>query len=219
MPVADGETEMNEGYRAFFDALLERRLMLGQTLRQEQLCEVLGISLSPLREAMTLLQSEGLITIRKRIGVTIFYPDVKFVRDTFQFRGFLEREGLRRFARSGSREWVSGSRKAHRDIIAFVEEVDDERKYRQPVRALESDFHGMFIGAFDNAEASAIYARLQRKMYLLRLINPEAVGTASTVQAMREHMGIIDAVEQRAPEAAAEALDRHLQGVLHRVLS
>jgi DNA-binding GntR family transcriptional regulator len=219
MPVADGETEMSEGYRAFFDALLERRLVLGQTLRQDELCGILGISLSPMREAMTLLQTEGLITVRKRIGVTIFYPDVKFVRDTFQFRGFLEREGLRRFARSAPRDWVSSTRKAHRDIIAFVKDVDDERKYRQPVRALESDFHSRFIGAFDNTEASAIYARLQRKMYLLRLINPEAVGTASTVQAMREHLAIVDAVEQRAPDAAAEALDRHLQGVLHRVLS
>lgn len=217
--IGDGDAEASEGYRAFFDALLERRLVLGQTLRQDELCDILGVSLSPMREAMTLLATEGLITIRKRIGVTIFYPDVRFVRDTFQFRGFLEREGLRRFARNAPREWVARSRKAHRDIIAFVKDVDDERRYRQPVRALEADFHGGFIGAFDNAEASAIYARLQRKMYLLRLINPEAVGTASTVQAMREHVAIIDAVEQRAPDAAAEALDRHLQGVLHRVLS
>ncbi|HVY51047.1 MAG TPA: GntR family transcriptional regulator [Devosia sp.] len=219
MPVADGDADLSEGYHAFFDALLERRLTLGQTLRQDELCEILGVSLSPMREAMTLLQSEGLITVRKRIGVTIFYPDVKFVRETFQFRGFLEREGLRRFARSAPREWVAAARRAHREMVAFVKDVDDEKKYRQPVRALESEFHGRFIGAFDNSEASAIYARLQRKMYLLRLINPEAVGTASTVQAMREHMAIIDAVEQRAPDAAAEALDRHLQGVIHRVLS
>ena len=114
--------------------------------------------------------------------------------------------------------WAARSRKAHDDILAFVADVDDEKLYRGPVRALEAEFHGSFIGAFGNAEVASVYARLQRKMYLLRLINPEAVNTNSTLKAMREHVAIIDAVEARSPEAAADALNRHLQGVLHRVL-
>jgi len=209
---------LNAGYEAFFDALLERRLVLGQTLTQDELCAVLGVSLSPMREAITLLESEGLLSVRRRIGITIFYPDVKLVRDTFQLRGFLEREGLRRFTRLAPEGWVKRSRKAHKDIIAFVEKVDDEHEYRQPVKALEAEFHGAFVGAFDNAEVALIYARLQRKMYLLRLLNEEAVGTASTVQAMREHLAIVDAVDRRQPDEAVDALDRHLKGVLHRTL-
>ena len=212
-----GET-LNSGYAAFFTALLERRLVLGQTLTQNELCTILGISLSPMREATTLLEAEGLITVRRRVGITIFYPDVKFVRDTFTLRSFLEREGLRRFARVAPEGWVTRTRAAHEEIIAYVEKANDERIYRQPVTALESEFHGSFIGAFDNAEVSLIYARLQRKMYLLRLLNDDAVGTASTVQAMREHLAIIDALGHRDPELAAEALERHLKGVLHRTL-
>jgi DNA-binding GntR family transcriptional regulator len=215
----DRSEPQTPGYAAFFDALLERRLSLGQTLRQDELCDVLGVSLSPMREATTMLESEGLITVRRRIGITIFYPDVKFVRETFQFRGLLEREGLRRFARSAPVGWVSRSRKAHAEIMEFVADVDDEVRYRGPMRALELDFHSTFIGAFDNTEVSSVYARLQRKMYLLRLLNPEAVNTASTLKAMREHLAIVDAIEARSPEAAADALDRHLQGVLHRVLA
>jgi DNA-binding GntR family transcriptional regulator len=212
------EAALPPGYAAFFSALVERRISLGQTLRQDELCDILGISLSPMREATTLLEAEGLVTVRRRIGITIFYPDVQFVRETFQFRGLLEREGLRRFARSAPAGWASRSRKAHDDILTFVADVDDEKLYRGPVRALEAEFHGSFIGAFGNAEVASVYARLQRKMYLLRLINPEAVNTNSTLKAMREHVAIIDAVEARSPEAAADALDRHLQGVLHRVL-
>ena len=219
MPASERSEAQTPGYAAFFDALLERRLTLGQTLRQDELCDVLGVSLSPMREATTMLESEGLITVRRRIGITIFYPDVKFVRETFQFRGLLEREGLRRFARTAPAGWVSHSRKAHEEIMAFVADVDDEVRYRGPVRALELDFHSKFIGAFSNAEVDSVYARLQRKMYLLRLLNPEAVNTASTLKAMREHLAIVDAIEARSPEAAADALDRHLQGVLHRVLA
>ena len=62
----------NAGYIAFFDALIEGRLKLGQTLTQDELCRVLGLSLSPMRETTTLLEAEGLITVRKKVGITIF---------------------------------------------------------------------------------------------------------------------------------------------------
>lgn len=208
----------NAGYVAFFDALLDRRLSLGQKLTQEELGAVLGLSLSPMRESTTLLEAEGLVAVRRRIGITIFYPDVKFVRDTFQLRSFLEREGLRRFARTVTGNWIEKTRAEHEAIIAYVEKVDDEPTYRQPVKTLEAEFHGGFIGAFDNDEVSLIYTRLQRKMYLIRLLNPEAVGTASTVQAMREHLAVVDALEQRDADLAVETLERHFKGVLHRTL-
>lgn len=208
----------NAGYMAFFDALLERRLALGQTLKQEELGDILGQSLSPMRETTTLLEAEGLISVRRRVGITIFYPDVRFVRETFQLRGLLEREGLRRFARRVPPDWIADMRLAHGNIIIYVEKVHDEGTYRASVRALEFEFHGSFVGAFDNDEISAIYARLQRKMYLLRLLNAESVGTSNTVQAMREHLAIIDALEQDDVDLAVDGLDRHMRGVIHRTL-
>jgi DNA-binding GntR family transcriptional regulator len=208
----------NAGYFAFFDALLERKLTLGQTLKQEELGEILGLSLSPMRETTTLLEAEGLISVRRRVGITIFYPDVRFVRETFQLRGLLEREGLRRFARRMPSDWIDEMRAAHEDIIAYVEKVHDEATYRAPVRALEFKFHGSFIGAYDNEEISAIYARLQRKMYLLRLLNAESVSAGSTVQAMREHLAIIDALGDKNADLAVDGLERHMRGVIHRTL-
>lgn len=208
----------NAGYRAFFDALVEGRLKFGETLRQDVLGEVLGISLSPLRESTTLLEAEGLVTVRRRVGITVFTPDVKFIRNTFQFRGFLEKEGLRRFAKLVTPGWVRKTRKDHKQIIAFVQKANDETRHRKPVRALEAAFHGAFVGAFDNDQVAAAYDRLISKMYLIRLLNPEAVGPQSTVQAMREHLAIIDALEVGDVHDAVEGLDRHLKGVLHRTL-
>ena len=209
----------NTGYVAFVDALLDGRLKLGQTLRQEELCAVLGISLSPMREATTLLEAEGLITVRKRLGITIFYPDVRFVGNTFQFRGILEREGLIKFARAVDGKWIRQARASHARIIEFVTRASDPLDYREPMRVLERDFHGSFIAAFDNSQINMSYARLMQKMFLIRLINMEAVSPANSIQSMQEHLAIIDALEQRDAETAAAALDKHLKGVLHRVLT
>jgi len=213
-----GEIE-NAGYAAFFDALIEGRLKLGQTLTQDELCKVLGLSLSPMRETTTLLEAEGLITVRRKVGITIFYPDVKFVGNCFQFRGLLEREGLRKFARSVTPEWTTRMRDEHAEIIDFVHTVNDLERHRVPVKLLERRFHDTFIAAFDNDQITVNYGRLTQKMYLLRLHNLNAVGPANTVTSMEEHLVIIDALHAGDVDAACDGLDRHLQGVLHRVLT
>ena len=207
------------GYLAFIEALVTGRLKLGQTLKQEELCVILGISLSPMREATTLLEAEGLITVRRRIGITIFYPDVKFVGNTFQFRGLLEREGLTKFARSVDTAWLKQVRDDHLAMIDHLRTADDPAAYREPMRRLEHDFHGSFIAALENHQIDTIYQRLTQKMFLIRLINMEAVGPDKSILSMREHLAILDALDRRDPEAASAALDQHLRGVLHRVLT
>jgi DNA-binding GntR family transcriptional regulator len=209
----------NKGYTAFLEALVDGRLKLGQTLRQEELCEILGLSLSPMRETTTLLEAEGLIKVRRKVGITIFYPDMKFVGNCFQFRGLLEKEGLRKFAGTVSREWIAKARGDHLEIMDYVRKVNDLGTYRLPVKELERDFHESFINAYANEQVSVTYARLTQKMYLIRLHNLEAVGPANTIQSMREHLAIIDGLETGDTEGAIDALDRHLKGVLHRVLT
>ena len=207
------------GYLAFIEALVTGRLRLGQTLKQEELCVILGISLSPMREATTLLEAEGLITVRRRIGITIFYPDVKFVGNTFQFRGLLEREGLTKFARTVDAAWLKQVRDDHLAMIDHLRTADDPAAYREPMRRLEHDFHGSFIAALENHQIDTIYQRLTQKMFLIRLINMEAVGPDKSILSMREHLAILDALDRRDADAASAALDQHLRGVLHRVLT
>jgi DNA-binding GntR family transcriptional regulator len=209
----------NAGYSAFFEALIEGRLRLGQTLTQEEMAGVLGISLSPMRETTTLLEAEGMITVRRKVGITIFYPDVNFVGNTFQFRGILEREGLRKFASSVTPAWIAKMREEHAKIIDFVSVRDDLETYRIPVKAMESMFHNTFIDAYDNDQIARVYSRLSQKMYLIRLHNLEAVGQANTIRSMREHLEVVDALAQRDVAGAIAALDLHLQAVLHRVLT
>ena len=209
----------NAGYNAFFEALIEGRLQLGQTLKQEELGATLGLSLSPMRETTTLLEAEGMIKVRRKVGITIFYPDMKFVGNTFQLRGLLEKEGLRKFANSVSTGWIQRMRAEHARIISLVQANPAMSDYRLPVKQLESEFHESFINAFGNEQVDTIYARLAQKMYVIRLHNLEAVGPANTVQSMREHLAVVEALEAGDVEAAVDGLDRHLKAVLHRVLT
>lgn len=209
----------NIGYNAFFDALIAGRLRFGQTLRQEELAEILGLSLSPMRETTTLLEAEGMVQVRRKLGITIFRLDVNFIGETFQFRGMLEREGLRKFASMVTQEWIARMREEHERVIALVRSVASPDGFRQPVKALERAFHESFITAYDNRQIETVYARLSQKMYIIRLHNMVAVGPANTVKSMQEHLAIIDALADGRTDGAIAALEAHLQGVLHRVLT
>ncbi len=207
------------GYIAFFEALLSHRLRLGQTLTQEELGAVLGLTLSRVREVTTLLEAEGMVQVRKRRGLTIFYPDVAFVGGTFQFREILECEGLRRFAEGVTPEWIARQRSDHAETIAEVRRTADPEAFAPRVRLLERSFHDSFINIFANEQLSMNFRRNSQKAYLLRLINPDAVGPANTILSLGEHGVVIDALENRDTEAAVNALKRHIANVLHRTMT
>jgi DNA-binding GntR family transcriptional regulator len=124
-----------------------------------------------------------------------------------------------KFAKSVDRNWIKQSRESHARIMEIVSDAQTPADYREPMRLLERDFHGSFIAAFDNQQINLSYAKLMQKMFLIRLINMEAVSPANSIQSMKEHLKIIDALAEKDAEAAAEALDEHLRGVLHRVLT
>lgn len=103
------EIRDNEGYRRFRVALQEGRLRAGMNVTQNELCDILGLSLSPLRETLVLLEEFGLVEIKPRTGIRIVYPEVAFIRENYQFRIMIETHAIRVFAASVSREWLAES--------------------------------------------------------------------------------------------------------------
>src|ERR1700742_3162347 len=96
----------NEGYRRFREALQSGKLKAGMTVTQNELCELLGLSLSPLRETLVLLEEFGLVDIKPRTGIRIVYPEVAFIRENFQFRIMIETHAVRVFATIVEKDWL-----------------------------------------------------------------------------------------------------------------
>ena len=112
--------------------------------------------------------------------MTIFYPDVAFVRSTFQFRGMIERDAIRKVAPlpASDRLWTLAER--HHTTISAVAVVDSPRDYELPVLGLERDLHGGIVAAFGNSLITEVHTKLLRRRTLLRLLNIDAVCLAST---------------------------------------
>src|SRR5690348_15830023 len=81
-----GEDSHTTGYRRFRQAMQEGRLQPGLFVTQNELCAIVGITLTPLPETLVLLEEFGLFEVKRRAGIQIVYPEVAFIRENYQFR-------------------------------------------------------------------------------------------------------------------------------------
>lgn len=91
----DGTNSLRERvYRHLEAALREGQLHHGTCLDQDRLCEELGVSRTPLRDALLRLEAEGFVTIQPRKGVYITPVSDAFVKSACQILGALEADCL-----------------------------------------------------------------------------------------------------------------------------
>src|SRR5438552_3021927 len=81
---------------AIRDAILEGRLEPGQGLVERELAQLLGVSKTPIREALKILSRNGLVTVVPYRGATVRPVDIELARSVFEVRLLLEPEAARR---------------------------------------------------------------------------------------------------------------------------
>src|SRR5207247_11200915 len=80
------------------EAIIEGRLAPGQRLKEEELARELGISRTPVREALLMLQAEGLVDAAPNRGAVVRSHDADDLEDLYQLRALLEGYAARRAA-------------------------------------------------------------------------------------------------------------------------
>ena len=101
----------------FVKAILSGDITLGDVIRQNELCEILGLSLSPLRELLVLLEELDLIEVKARSGFKIIYPDIDFMRENMQFRVIIETHAIETFVDNVSDDWIDGQTLEHQKAV------------------------------------------------------------------------------------------------------
>lgn len=211
------QTRLRErAYESFTHHLLARDVRPGQFVSQRRLVELTGLPLGAIREAIPRLEAEGLIKTVPQRGLQIAHIDLNLIREAFQFRSFLEREAVTRFVATASDETVARLLREHRDIVEAARHGSspelDER-----AQAVDWGMHDTFIDALGNSIVSNAYRVNSIKM---RLINQERIRIAGHVSSvMGEHLAVLDAIERRSAEEAAERLTAHIRNARDRALA
>ena len=186
------------------EAIQDGRLAPGSRVRENEVAEWLGMSRTPVREAIFRLEAEGLLTHCSRQGLTVATLDYQAVIELYAMREVLEGTAGRLAALHASDAEVE----TLREMIEIEREVSSE----DAVRATQANrrFHQLLHHAAHNRYLLKSLNALGDAMILLGHTTLALPGRHTT--ALKEHAALYEAVERRDPEAAEEAARRHIRG-------
>lgn len=205
-----------KAYDAFTRHLLDRDLEAGQFVSQRELVEMSGLTLGAIRELVPRLESEGLIRTVPKRGMQIAQVDLALIRDAFQFRLFLEKEAAAAFSQAASDAQMKRLRDGHEDVLRRARRGVTPELIRQ-AQAVDWDLHYTLIDALGNAIISRAYRVNMLKIRLIRQQRTR-LDSALVVPVMKEHLGIIEALESRDPARASAAIGKHINDARARAL-
>ncbi len=203
-------------YSRILEGLFLRKVPLGAFVSQSELVHLLDVPLQPLRDALRVLEAEGVLTIHSRSGIQFLQPDLELVRSTFQFRSIIERCAARAFAESAALDTIAGLAEAHQAAIREIEMRGSASPLQAILEPLEMQLHGGLVAALKNPLIETTARRLKTYDTLIRL---ERLTTQPlALRALREHLEILEACAERDADRAESAVATHFQGALQRVL-
>ena len=206
------------GYRRFREAMQEGRLKPGMLVTQNELCAILAISLTPLRETLVLLEEFGLVRVKPRAGIQVVYPEVAFIRENYQFRSVIEVSAIRAFLPRAGQQWLTNMRARHQDLRDVANKATIPDNLNSAFMALDSDMHVSFVGALENGAISAAYARIMDNLSLARQVHDRIALRTRVLDSLREHLSILDSIEKGDTDSAVSNLELHFRASAYRTV-
>ncbi len=182
----------------------------GTRLRQVEIAERLGVSTTPVREALAALHREGLVSSTAHKGVVVFRPTRDDLRETYEMRIALEELATEKAAPNLTPDDLH----ALRVILDEMAQLHPEEMQRYP--ELNTAFHSRIYAAADRPKLSGVIADLRdASMAYLAFLGADQ----SMVEGgQHEHEAILEACAAPAPRRAASAMRRHLTNRLEGFL-
>lgn len=183
------------------DMAIAYELKPGERLSEIELAQRLGVSRTPVREALARLVTDGFLLPASR-GFVRRPLDVQETLDLYEARLAIERECLRLALQRATPEQVAEARA----FLANSRQVPADAPVRELV-ALDEAFHLRIAQMAGNAELVRLLDNLNQRIRFVRWLAMERVGRAST---QRQHRALLDALAAGDASAAQAGLEQHI---------
>ena len=184
-------------------AILKGELKPGERLMELQLATKLGVSRTPIREAIRMLEQEGLAVTVPRKGAEVARMTEKDMEDVLQIRRTLDELAVRLACDKMTEEQLESLRQA-------VQEFEISTKSRDISKVAEADvkFHDAIYKATDNPKLINLINNLREQMYRYRVEYLKDESTYPTLIA--EHQAIFDSLARKDKECVVRVMAEHV---------
>jgi len=190
-------------------AILSGSLAPGKRIRQEELAELFEVSRVPVREALRVLESEGLVRNDRWRGAIVAPLDVNLIRDVYEFRGVIDAHVA---------ETLASRTGFNLDKIKKIVKAGRLATQKQDVGrlvALDLEFHMTLYEAMGNAVVSEVMHG--QWTHIRRVMGATLTMSGYREQVWDEHAAILEAIEQHNPSLAAARASEHTKAASRRL--
>ena len=214
----DFEVTMNEYlplrdvvFNTLRQAILRGELKPGERLMEIQLANKLGVSRTPIREAIRMLEQEGLAVTIPRKGAEVAKMTEKDMEDVLQIREALDELAAKIACEQISEEQLE-------ELVATMHEFEESTKTDNVKKIAEADvkFHDIIYQSTGNPKLVNMLNNLREQMYRYRL---EYIKDKTTHERLvQEHNRIIDAMQLGNVKEAKAAIKLHVENQEENIL-
>jgi len=190
---------------AITTAIVERRLMPGTKLAEQQIADIFQVSRTLVRQALNQLSRDRLVTLEPARGAFVAMPSVEEARQVFEVRKMIESAMVRQLCAGITAAQVAALREHLRAEAQAVARADVSGRTR-----LLADFHVVLARLLGNEVLAQLLADLLSRCSLIALMYQSAHSAEHSGQ---EHVAIVDAIERGDARAATRLMDNHLGNV------
>jgi DNA-binding GntR family transcriptional regulator len=193
-------------YQALREGILGHLFKPGERLHVDALSEKLGVSLTPVRNAIQQLATEGLVDIRPRSGTFVANLSVQDIEETFEIRCALEC-----LAAEKSTAWIEPRDLDRlRALLVSLSRPIHDAEGRKAHEQDNSEFHRILIKASRNKRLQEMYESLNAHLKIARIHGSEESWRSRLVEEQLEHAQIVAALENRDVSVVVATLRKHI---------
>ncbi len=188
------------------DHIVEGNIPDGGRVPERQLCEMLGISRTPLREALKVLASEGLVELLPNRGARVRQLSEHDLGELFDVMGGLEGLAGRLACENITDTEIAEIERLHYEMYGLYLHRDMHGYFR-----VNQLIHRKIVEASRNATLKSTYANFSGRIRRIRYSANFARKRERWAEAMREHEAILEALRRRAGSELSDILFLHLR--------
>ncbi|MFJ8913282.1 GntR family transcriptional regulator [Amycolatopsis sp. NPDC102389] len=207
LPASRTEVVLDEIRRG----ILTRELKPGQPLVEAELAARLGVSKTPVREALKVLSNTGLVTFSPYKGASVCVVDAELAKSVYDVRMVLEPEAVRRSVERRSPDLLEDAAEALKEASAAISDKD-----QAALSLLNRRFHRALYSGCGNPLMVSMLDDLRDRAALISVVGWEA--NPSWRKEWTEHKAVLAAAKKGDAEGAAGLLRAHIGDFLERIL-
>lgn len=190
-------------FEALRHAIFRGDLKAGEHLMEIQLANQMGVSRTPVREAIHMLEKEGLVTVIPRRGAEVAKMTLKDMEDVLEIREALDELAVSLACERISEEQLEDLSEAAQQFAESIQGEDVRRIASTDVR-----FHDVIYEATDNPKLVSLLNNLREQIYRYRV---EYIKERENCPMLvEEHGAILEALRNHDREAAVSAMHVHV---------